>query len=338
MADNVRDGVAEALDALAEMPLVDIHLHLDGSISPAIARHLMELGGMTVELSDDELVEHLSVREGCSDLNEYLEKFDFPAHLLESPQQIADCVYLVQEELRELGLIYAELRFAPQRHLAAGLTQREVVEAALEGLRRSELESRLILCMMRGPETHEANLETIRMACDFLGDGVAAVDLAGAEALFPTADYLDLFGEAQRLDVPFTVHAGEAAGPESVRDALSTGTARIGHGVRSIEDPSLVDLLVELGTTLEMCPTSNLNTSVFTHYEEVPLRVLMDAGVRVTINSDNMAVSRTNVRREFEHMCRHQGLTADEMRRLVLNALDVAFVDDVTRARLRAQI
>ena len=225
--------------------LVDLHLHSDGSISVPVARRLAEIAGTPLALSDAEVFDRLSVGDGCEDLGEYLDKFGFPLSLIQTREQISESIYLLQEELRERGYAYAELRFAPQSQCQCGLTQREVVEASLEGLRRSDFEARLILCCMRGTSNLDANLQTVELAAEYLGNEVVALDLAGAEALFPTADFAPVFARARELGVPFTIHAGEADGPRSVRDALAMGAVRIGHGVRAVEDPALVRELDE---------------------------------------------------------------------------------------------
>ena len=125
--------------------LVDLHLHFDGSISVPAARRLAQIAGEPLSMSDAEVFDHLSVGDECEDLNEYLDKFQFPLSLLQTREQICECVYLLQEELHQQGYLYAELRFAPQSLCEQGLTQREVVEAAIEGLRRSPFEARLII-------------------------------------------------------------------------------------------------------------------------------------------------------------------------------------------------
>ena len=318
--------------------LIELHLHLDGSISPDMARDLARLEGRDLDLSDDEILALLSVSEGCRDLNEYLEKFAFPCSLLQTPEQIAASVRMLQDELLEESVIYAEIRFAPQKHCERGLTQRQVVEAALEGLAGSPLDAGLILCCMRGDDTHEQNLETVRVAAEFLGRGVVAVDLAGAEALFPTEDFADVFALARGLGVPATIHAGEAAGPQSVRAALSMGASRIGHGVRSAEDPTLLAELAARNIPCELCPTSNLNTCVFGSYADVPLRAFLAAGVPVSVSSDNRSVSRTSVAREMEAMVTAHHLTDDEVRAMLLSSVEAAFTDETTKARLRACI
>ncbi len=330
--------MGEAAATLDQNCLIDLHLHLDGSISVPMARRLAALDGRVLSEDDAALGKRLGVTADCRDLNEYLAKFDFTAELLETREQLSECMYLLQEELAELGYLYAEIRFAPQRHGARGLTQREAVEAVLEGLGRSCFEAGVILCCMRGDDTLEANLETVRLAAEYLGQGVVALDLAGAEALFPTADYSDVFALARELGVPFTIHAGEADGPESVYAALGFGAQRIGHGIRAIEDDALVERLAREGIALEMCPTSELQTSAIDDYAKFPLMSLLERGVCVTVNSDNMGVSVTDVRRELLLLAGIFGLTNDDIHLLLVNAARSAFASDALKEELVRRI
>ena len=330
--------MGEAAATLDQNCLIDLHLHLDGSISVPMARRLAALDGRVLSEDDAALGKRLGVTADCRDLNEYLAKFDFTAELLETREQLSECMYLLQEELAQLGYLYAEIRFAPQRHRARGLTQREAVEAVLEGLGRSCFEAGVILCCMRGDDTREANLETVRLAAEYLGQGVVALDLAGAEALFPTADYADVFALARELDVPFTIHAGEADGPESVYAALGFGAQRIGHGIRAIEDDALVERLAREGIALEMCPTSELQTSAIDDYAKFPLMSLLERGVCVTVNSDNMGVSVTDVRRELLLLAGIFGLTNDDIHLLLVNAARSAFASDALKEELVRRI
>ena len=318
--------------------MIDLHLHLDGSLSLNSVRHLARLQGESLSEDDTVILRHLQVSQSCSGLGEYLDKFVFPLSFLQSAEQLALAAFQLKEELIEKGLIYAELRFAPQSHRQRGLSQEEAVQAVLSGCAQSSLPSGLILCCMRGRGNEEANRETVRLAGKYIGHGVCAADLAGAEALFPTEDYRELFAYASALGVPLTIHAGEAAGPESVCSALSFGAKRIGHGVRAAEDPALLQELAESGICLELCPTSNMHTGLFPSYASFPLCAFLDAGVCVTINSDNMAVSHTDVFAELEHMKKAFSLTEEDLRQLQHNAVEASFADETTKALLRLQI
>ena len=318
--------------------LIDLHLHLDGSLSVKSVKELAALQNIALPETEEELLDLLRVSPGCKDLTEYLEKFAFPGELLQTKEAIALSVYNLQEELKEQGLIHAEIRFAPQLHTKKGLTQREVIEAAIDGLNRSDFSAELILCCMRGNDNREENLETVRLAKDYIGKGACAVDIAGAEALFPTENFGELFELAKELGIPYTIHAGEAAGPESVYKALEFGTKRLGHGVRSLEDPALIEKIVAEGITLELCPTSNLHTCMFPCIEEYPIRKLMDAGVKVTVNTDNMTVSNVTLGSEFEKLIAAFGLTDDEIKNIARNSVNACFASEETKKELLEKI
>ena len=318
--------------------LMDLHLHLDGSLSLDSVKELAMLQNIDIPNNDEVLREMLQVSEGCRDLNEYLEKFEFPCSLMQTAEGVSMAVANLEAELTAQGLLYAEIRFAPQLHTLKGMTQREVVEAAVKGMGKSMLRSGLILCCMRGSDNREENIETVRVAKEFLGKGVVAADLAGAEALFPTENFAELFALANELGIPFTIHAGEADGPASVYKALEFGAKRIGHGVRSLEDAGLVQRLAAEGITLELCPTSNLNTSMFDSYAAYPLRELMEAGVKVTVNTDNMTVSNTTVAAELRHLTEVLALTEEELQQLVWNAAEASFADEATKQWMKQEI
>ena len=317
---------------------IDLHLHLDGSLSLASVRRLAEMQGITIPASDEEVKKLLSVSADCRDLNEYLEKFAFPGTLLQTREGLREAVRALAEELKAEGHIYAEIRFAPQKHCEKGLTQEDTVRAALEGLALTDFPAQLILCCMRGDDNRAENLETVEVAAKYLGKGVCAVDLAGAEALFPTKSFGDVFALAEKLGVPATIHAGEADGPESVRAALGFGTKRIGHGVRSAEEPELMKRLADSGIPLEICPTSNLNTVVVEELKDYPFRKLLDAGVKLTVNTDNRSVSATTLRREFGLLAETFRLTRDEVKTLLLNAADASFAPEELRKELKQRI
>ena len=318
--------------------LIDLHLHLDGSLSLESVRDLAKMQNIPVESDDEKLLKMLQVGPDCKDLNEYLEKFAFPGSLLQKPEAITRSIENLRKELKDQGLLYAEIRFAPQLHLLKGLTQRQVVEAAVEGLKSDGVKAELILCCMRGVGNQEENLETVRLTAEFLGKGVCATDLAGAEALFPNPGFEDLFALARELKVPYTIHSGEALGPESVYQALAFGTKRLGHGVRSVEDPDLLKRLAEEQITLELCPTSNLNTNIFASIEDYPLVALMNAGVRVTINTDNIMVSGVTLESEWEKVIRTFGLTDDQILTLQKNAAEAIFAAPDVKQWLLEQV
>ena len=249
---------------------IDLHLHLDGAITLDIAKQLAALQGFTLpDAPDEELEKYLTVPDDCESLNDFLKCFELPGYLLQTPEGLREAVHLVADNIR--------------------MTQEEAVQAALEGLKETELKANLILCCMRGEGNEAQNEETLALAKKYLVEdgGVVAMDLAGAEALYPTENYRELFAKAKELGVPFTMHAGEASGPESVRLAIEYGASRIGHGVRIFEDPELIALVREKGIALEMCPTSNRQTHAVEDMADYPFMQFLEDGIRVTLNTDD---------------------------------------------------
>ena len=330
---------------MSSCALIDLHVHLDGSIPLPAAAQLAAEEGLDFSLA--ELQEKMQVPAHCQDLNQYLATFELPLKLMQSAQGIRTIAKAFHEQLDTEGILYAEPRFAPGSLTAGGLSQQEVLEAALAGRAdfyaehpQSALHTAYIICAMRG--TGEAlkhkNEESIDLAAAYLGNGVVAADLAGAEALFATENFSSLFAEAQRKDVPFTIHAGEAAGPESIKAALRLGAQRIGHGVRSLEDAGVIQDLKATKVALEICPTSNLQTRIFESIERFPLEQLLDAGLTVTINTDNMTVSNTTLSHEFELLQQHCGLDKNTARELAENAARAVFSDSSEKDRLLAHL
>lgn len=290
--------------------------------------------GIDVPETDEELARRMRVDASCRNLNDFLEKFDYPLQLLQTREGIETAMYNLCEELREQGMIYAEIRFAPSLSCERGLTQEDVVRAALDGKQRSSLPTNIILSCFYGTD-YDSNMETIRLAKEYLGKGVCAVDLAGAGPKNPTYDYSLLFDCAREQQIPITIHCGEEAGPDSVRMALRYGASRLGHGVRSYEDPSLVEYLAEKQIPLELCPTSNVQTCVFASVADMPIRTFLDAGVKITINTDDPAVEGTSLAEEWHKVRTFFGLTPDEERHILLNSIDAAFATDDLKERLR---
>ena len=330
---------------MSSCALIDLHVHLDGSIPLPAAAQLAADAGLDFSLA--ELQKKMQVPAHCQDLNQYLATFELPLKLMQSAQGIRTVAKAFHEQLDAEGILYAEPRFAPGSLTAGGLSQQEVLEAALAGRAdfyaehpQSALHTAYIICAMRG--TGEAlkhkNEESIDLAAAYLGNGVVAADLAGAEALFATENFSSLFAEAQRKDVPFTIHAGEAAGPESIKAALRLGAQRIGHGVRSLEDAGVIQDLKATKVALEICPTSNLQTRIFESIERFPLEQLLDAGLTVTINTDNMTVSNTTLSHEFELLQQHCGLDKNTARELAENAARAVFSDSSEKDRLLAHL
>ncbi len=319
------------------LPAIDLHLHFDGSLSIDNVKKLAILEHIALP-EDSELSRMMCVSADCKNLGEYLQKFAFPLSLLQSSEAISFAMYTLCEELLAEGTVYAEIRFAPQLHTQKGLTQHEVLTAALDGFFKSSLMGGLILCCMRREDNFKENLLTARIAKHFLGKGVLALDLAGNEAVYPNGRFSEVFEYARDCEIPFTIHAGEADGADSVMSAIELGARRIGHGVRSYERQDVLDWLAKNKIALEICPTSNLNTCVFNSLEDFPIRRFIKEGIAFTINSDNRTVSQTNAANELELICNSFGFTQHEKKQLLLNSADAAFCDEDTRIKIKKQI
>ena len=312
--------------------LIELHLHLDGSLRPETVWELAKEQNIKLPANTvDEVRDQMQVPEDCRTLEEYLTRFDLPLLVLQTREALERAAFELTEDLAKEGVTYAEIRFAPQLSIKGGMTQEQAVEAAIEGVKRGmeqypSIRVGLILCCMRGEDNEEWNLQTVETAKKYLGDVVCAVDIAGAESLYPTERFAPVFEKVREYGLPSTIHAGEAAGPESMKTALAFGAKRIGHGVAAVEDPELVRRLIEEQITLEVCVTSNYQTKVVASIEAHPIRRLFNAGVRVTVNSDNRTVSNTNVRKELDILRNVFGFKEQEIEKMEEYAWEARFL------------
>lgn len=315
---------------------IDLHLHLDGAVTADIARALAEIQGIDLPADDSELEKLLRVPADCTSLNDFLQCFGLPLSLMQTPEGLSEAVRLVGDDCAAQGVIYAEIRFAPQLHTDKGMTQEDAVRAALAGIERTKLKANLILCAMRGRGNEALNDETLMLAKKYLvqDGGVVALDLAGAEGLFPTADYREFFAKAKEHGIPFTIHAGEADGPESIRCAVEYGAARIGHGVRITEDRELTKLVKDLGMTLEMCPTSNRQTHAVEDMTGYPFMQLLESGLRVTLNTDDPGIEGITIADEYRYMEDAFGLDSEQEKTVLRYAAEAAFTSDEVKRQL----
>ena len=319
--------------------MIDIHLHLDGSLSEQDFLYLSKK--YDIPLGND-FPDNIYVPADCPSLEDYLKRFALPGKLLQTKKALSYVTASLVRRLHNLGYIYAEIRFAPLLHLEKGLTQLDAAKAALGGLKSALKEcpgfdANLILCCMRHAD-ETTNLETIEVARQLKGTKVVAVDLAGAEILHPSSYYAKVFEKAKEYRLNITIHAGEATGSDEVMMAMDNGAMRIGHGVHLSLDPQTVKRVKENDICFEFCPTSNLQTKSLKTYQDVPLRQFMELGIPVTINSDNMTVSNTNVPLEMKHMVETFSLTKEEIKGLFLTSINHAFIEEKDKEKLRKQL
>lgn len=312
---------------IQKLPKVELHVHLDGSVRPST---VAELTNKNLE----EVTHDMVAQPECQNLNDYLTKFTLPIEVMQTRDNLKRIAYELALDLVDDGIVYAEVRFAPLKHIEQGLTKEEVVEAVLEGFRMvPDIKIGLILCMMRDM-TDMGNMEVVELAKNYLNKGVVAIDLAGAEALFKTSKFNKLFEKVRLYDIPFTIHAGEADGASSIKAAISFGAKRIGHGVRILQSQDLIEEVKENHIVLEVCPTSNVQTRVAKSHEEHQLRALYDFSCLVTINTDNRTVSNTTLTKEIEVMMNAQGFTIHDIVKMNEVAMQHSFASEDSKKNI----
>lgn len=325
-------------------PKVELHLHLDGSLDLYEAQDLaLAQGLMRPEEGIQALRRRMEAPPDCQSLEDYLRCFRLPGELLQSSGALERAAYRLLYNCADEGVAYAEIRFAPQLHLRAGLSQEEAIEAVLRGVQRAcaelPIEAGVLLCAMvtGGPDVDQQNERTFRLAAAYRKSGVAGVDLAGAEGARPMEEFRKLFQMADHLGLPFTIHAGEATGAESIRTAVSFGARRIGHGCSAAQSPSTMELLRRQGVTLEMCPTSNLQTHAVPSLAKHPIRTFYEFGIPVCVSTDNRTVSATTLVKEYEKL-QSIGLSLKDLVRFNCNAARAAFLPQNKKDALLARL
>lgn len=317
---------------------IELHAHLDGAITVDIAKELSKLQDIKLNANNDEqLLNMLSVPSTCNSLNDFLKCFDLPLTLLQTEKAITTAVYRVLENMRKDNVVYAELRFAPQLHTKCGLTQSMAVKAAIKGIEKASIPANIILCCMRGDNNDTENNTTVEIAHDMLTKhgGVVALDLAGAEGLYPTSKYTKIFEKANKYGIPFTIHAGEADGVESVISAIDMGAVRIGHGVRIAGNEEVMKMIADKKIYLEMCPTSNKITKAIQDMRDYPIIDFLNKGIKVTVNTDDSAIERTTLSDEFRYLEKEFGLSKKQELDIFNNSIEAAFTTQEIKEKLK---
>lgn len=318
------------IEEIKKLKKIELHLHLDGSISP---REASNLSGLNISLCKEKMI----ANKKCKDLTEYLEKFSFPISLMQEKENLISIAKNLVDTLEKENVIYAEIRFAPIFHIKNGLSLDDVVLSVLEGLRQNKnVKTNLILCMMRGISKEE-NLKVIELASKFLNKGVVALDLAGDENKYRLNEYLELFEIAKKKNIPFTIHVGEVD-KNDVKDAISLGLKRIGHGVKIIDDSSLINLVKEKNILLEICPTSNIQTNAFLKYSNHPIYDLYKNKVNISINTDNMTVSNINLNKEYLNLVNNFNFTIKDLYKINKNSINYTFLSPDEKIKLLIEL
>lgn len=309
----------------SHLPKVELHCHLDCCLSYAVVQQL------------DASISYAAYREAfvappkCSDLADYITRAVRGFELMQTPEQLRLVTLDLFEQLKTDRVIYAELRFAPLQHLAGGLSADAVVQAVVaateEGIANTGVDASLILCTLRHYSV-EQSLETVKLVEQFRGTPVAGFDIAADEAGFPIDNHIAAFKYARERGIPCTAHAGEARGPASVWETLRHfHPSRIGHGVRSWEDPALIQYIKEQDIHLEICLTSNIQTAVYPGFADHTANQLYRSGVSVSINTDARTISDTSLSKEYSLLAREFGWHKAHFLHCNLEAIRHAFID-----------
>lgn len=320
---------------ISTLPKIELHLHLDCSLSYEVVKQLRP--GTT----RDEYDYNFIAPKNCASLEEYLKCAQAPIAIMQNKEQLEAVTLDLFKQLEADNVIYAEIRFAPLQHLEQGLSAENVVDivdkATAKGIEETGIEARLILCTLRH-FSEEQSMQTVKLIEQFKGTNVTGFDIAADETL-PINDHIKAFEYARSKNIPCTAHAGEARGPESVKETLTHfHPSRIGHGVRSIEDLSLLEELKEKNIHLEICPTSNVQTGIYNSVAEHRIDDIYNNGNSLSVNTDGRAISNVSLNEEYEKLNHHFDWQTEQFRRVNEFAIEAAFCDDETKKKLRSKL
>ena len=329
------------LEEIRRAPKVLLHDHLDGGPRPATIVELAQETGYRELPTNDPNQLRAWMARGASrkDLVLYLETFAHTVGVMQTRDALVRVARECAEDLDDDGVVYAEVRFAPELHLERGLALDQVVEAAVEGFRQGSEGRRItVRTLLTAMRTAARSLEIAELAVRWRDRGVCGFDIAGAEAGYPPTRHLDAFEQVRRENFHLTIHAGEAFGPPSIWEALQLcGAERLGHGVRIVDDIRVEpDGSVELGplaslvrdrrVPLELCPTSNVHSGAAASIGEHPIGLLADLRFRVTVNTDNRLMSGITLTSEMWNLVEAFGFGWDRLEWLTVNAMKSAFL------------
>lgn len=318
------------------LPKIELHLHLDCSLSFKVVQ------AINPTISFEEYKESFIAPPKCTDLMDYLKRAVKGFELMQTKKQLRLVTLDLMEQLKEDGVIYAEIRFAPLLHIAGGLLPEEVVttvlDATKEGIKQTGVEARLILCTLR--QYNEAqSMQTVKLAAQFKGTYVVGFDIAGDEAGDPVTAHIAAFEFAKANHISVTSHAGEACGANSVWQVLNNfHPQRIGHGVRSVEDETLIQHLLEKNIHLEVCPTSNVQTNVVDTVQDHPADKIYKQRISMSVNTDCRTISNTNLCNEYELLTKVFNWNQSHFLRCNLEAINHAFCDEALKEMLKKKV
>jgi adenosine deaminase len=334
---NLND--AEALREFAlKIPKVELHLHLEGAIPLETLLAFIRRAGTEPEIRT---VDDLRERLTYPDFQGFLKRWVWKNTFITEVEDFEGMAYDVLADLHGQNVPYVEMHYSPGDYVDRGLTSAGITEAVLTGAARARddfgVRSAFIVDLFWGTDADVA-WGWMEEATAYLGRGVVGIGMGGNEGKAPARERAEVYREARRRGFRLTAHAGEALGPESVRSVIDElDVERIGHGVRAIEDPALVEVLRERRLPLEVCVTSNVMTGVYPSAAAHPIRTLFEQGLAVTVNSDDPTMFHTTLSDEYLVLLRDLGFTPEDLKTLSLNGVDASFLPDDEKAGLRAK-
>lgn len=318
------------------LPKIELHLHLDCSLSYKVVQQLNPT--VTKEAYQTEFIGPAK----CHDLADFITRAAKGIELMQTAEQLWMVTLDLFEQLQADQVIYAEIRFAPLLHLDQGLSSAEVVKivnaAAIAGMEKTGIQAGLILATLRH-YTEAQSMETVRLVEQFQGTHVVGFDIAADEAGFPIDQHIKAFQYAKKKGIPCTAHAGEARGADSVWETLRHfHPQRIGHGVRSVEDPELMAFLKSKDIHLEVCPTSNIQTAIYDTIEQHTVDKIYHSGVSMSINTDARTISNVTLTDEYQTLHRVFGWEKAHFFRCNLEAITHAFASEEVKEELKQKL
>ncbi|MDF2193567.1 adenosine deaminase [Paraflavitalea sp. CAU 1676] len=333
-----QDAMAQgnAAPPFAALPKVELHHHMDCSLSYEVVQKLAP--DITYETYQREFIAPAK----CTDLADYITRAIKAVNLMQTEEQLRLVTLDVIRQLKKDNVIYGELRFAPLQHLQKGLTSQQVVrivnKAVEDGMRENGIELGVILCTLRH-YSEAQSMETVKLVEQFKGTHIVGFDIAADEAGFPITNHVAAFKYAHEKGLPCTAHAGEAKGAASVWETLKHfGPTRIGHGVRSSEDDSLMAYLKKHNIHLEVCATSNIQTAIYNTIADHTVNKIYQSGVSMSVNTDARTISNVSLSSEYELLHRVFNWEQAQFLRCNLEAIDHAFTTDAVKQKIRQQL
>ena len=324
-----------------DLPKIDLHCHLDGSVRPQTVIDLAKQQNITLPSYDvDEINALMVAPETCSDLPEYLSRFDLPVSVMQTADSLERISFELFEDAAKENVKYLEVRFAPQLHIQNGLTYEEIISSAVKGMKKAEelydIKGNYILSMVKFLPS-DTIPQVIDAGVGLLNQGVVAFDLAGSELDGFSHDYATFAQDAKDKGYRVTIHAGEQGSGQNVYEAISIlGAERIGHGVAIKDHQQAYNLVKDEDVALETCPSSNVQTKAIPELSQHPIKAFYKDGVPVTINTDNRTVSNTTMTDEVRKVVEQFELTEADYYQIYKMSVKHSFAsDDIKQALMQ---